>query len=324
VRLADTTQAVLLASRPSARAYSASALQRFAVCPYQFFLSAIGRLAPREEIAPLVRLDPLTRGKLFHEVQAECLRALRRRGALPLSGATLAGATKVLDETLARVAEQYHERLAPAIARVWQDELASLSVDLRTWLQNSVEAQTQWEPFAFELAFGLPGSAGVDERSVRDEVMLAGKWRFRGIVDLIERGRGAGGLRVTDHKTGRNWTAANLVVGKGETLQPVLYGLAVEQVLGEPVTESRLSYCTRAGEFSERVVALNESARRRGLEVLELIDRAIARGFLPPAPRQKACAICDFRPVCGPDEERRAARKEQGALEELLTLRSWP
>jgi CRISPR/Cas system-associated exonuclease Cas4 (RecB family) len=114
------------------------------------------------------------------------------------------------------------------------------------------------------------------------------------------------------------------VVGKGEALQPVLYGLAVERIFGAPVTESRLSYCTRAGEFSERVVPMTESARRRGLEVLEVIDRAIGRGFLPPAPRERACGACDFRPVCGPSEERRVKEKDAQALAELNILRSWP
>jgi ATP-dependent helicase/nuclease subunit B len=104
----------------------------------------------------------------------------------------------------------------------------------------------------------------------------------------------------------------------------VLYGLAVEKVFDEPVTESRLSYCTRAGGFSERVVPMTESARRRGLEVLDLVDRAVARGFLPPAPRQKACGMCDFRPVCGPLEERRLQDKDARALADLTLLRSWP
>ncbi|PWU22462.1 MAG: PD-(D/E)XK nuclease family protein [Candidatus Rokuibacteriota bacterium] len=324
VQLAPGTRDLLLASRPTARAYSVSALQRFAACPYQFFLSAICRLAPREEIAPLERLDPLTRGSLFHEVQAECLRALQRNGQLPVVPETLGDARRALDETLDRVADKYREQLAPAIGRVWRDEIESVRVDLRTWLEKSVEGQAEWEPFAFELAFGLPVGPGVDGQSVREEVTLAGGWRLRGIIDLIERRRGAPGLRVTDHKTGLNRTAAGLVVGKGEALQPVLYGLAVERIFGQPVTDSRLSYCTRAGEFSERVVPMTEPVRRRGLEVLNLIDRAIARGFLPPAPRQKACGICDFRPVCGPVEEHRISRKDARALEDLATLRSWP
>jgi hypothetical protein len=324
VQLADGTRAALLASRPTARAYSVSALQRFAACPYQFYLSAILRLAPRKEIASLERLDPLTRGSLFHQAQAECLRELQKAGRLPLSAASASEARAILDGVLDRVAREYREKLAPAIARVWEDEIESIRVDLRTWLDRSVEGQAEWEPFAFELAFGLPGGPGLDPQSVPDEVTLAGGWRLRGIIDLIERRRGGPGLRVTDHKTGLNRTAANLVIGKGEALQPVLYGLAVEQIFGQPVVESRLSYCTRAGEFSERVVRLAEPARRRGLEVLELVDRAIARGFLPPAPRQKACGLCDFRPICGPDEERRIEQKDPRALEDLALLRSWP
>jgi CRISPR/Cas system-associated exonuclease Cas4 (RecB family) len=129
---------------------------------------------------------------------------------------------------------------------------------------------------------------------------------------------------VTDHKTGVNRTAAGLVVGRGEQLQPVLYGLALEHLVDQPVLESRLSFCTRAGEFAERVVPMNEAARRRGLDVLALIDAAIGRGFLPPAPRERACGTCDFRPVCGPGEERRIGVKDPRALADLGRLRSWP
>ena len=259
VQVAPGTRDLLLASGLRARSYSATALQRFAACPYQFFLSAVCRLAPREEIAPLERLDPLTRGSLFHEVQAECLRALQREGRLPLSSDALPSALGVLDDTLNRVAGEYREKLAPAIERVWQDEIASLRVDLRTWLDRSVEGQARWEPIAFELAFGVPGGPGVDRRSIPAEVTIEGGWRLRGIVDLVEQRRDAPGLRVTDHKTGMARTAPGVVVGKGEALQPVLYGLAVEKILDQPVTESRLSYCTRAGGFSERVVPMTEA-----------------------------------------------------------------
>src|SRR5262249_38191974 len=164
----------------------------------------------------------------------------------------------------------------------------------------------------------------VDDKSIRDEVTLEGGWRLRGIVDLVERRRGGPGLRVTDHKTGVNRTSTGLVVGRGEALQPVLYGPAVERAFGQPVGESRLCGGTRAGEFSERVVPMSEGARRRGLEVLDLVDRAVGRGFLPPAPRQKACGMCDFRLVCGPGEERRIEVKDARALEDLTKLRSWP
>jgi len=58
--------------------------------------------------------------------------------------------------------------------------------------------------------------------------------------------------------------------------------------------------------------------------VLAVIDRAIAAGFLPAAPRARACGICDFRDVCGPHEETRIRLKDQAQIEELRALRDWP
>ena len=86
VRVTDGTRETLAAARLGARAYSASALQKFAACPYQFFLSAICRLEPRPEVASIVELDPATRGHLFHRVQADAMRALAAEGRLPLDG----------------------------------------------------------------------------------------------------------------------------------------------------------------------------------------------------------------------------------------------
>jgi CRISPR/Cas system-associated exonuclease Cas4 (RecB family) len=181
-----------------------------------------------------------------------------------------------------------------------------------------------WEPLAFELAFGLPRDPDNDPRSVEREVTLTEGYRLRGIVDLVERKRGGFELRVTDYKTGRDWTRRNLVVDGGQILQPVLYGLSVEQLFGARVVESRLFYCTRTGGFSERPVPMSEEVRDRGPEVLGVIDRAIAAGFLPAAPRPRACRFCDFKDVCGPDEETRIKRKDGARIEELRTLREWP
>src|SRR6185295_11698394 len=61
VRVVAGTEAAIARHRLRKRAYSLSALQRFATCPYQFLLSTIYRLEPWGEPEPLVRMDPLTR-----------------------------------------------------------------------------------------------------------------------------------------------------------------------------------------------------------------------------------------------------------------------
>jgi hypothetical protein len=79
-------------------------------------------------------------------------------------------------------------------------------------------------------------------------------------------------------------------------LQPVLYAMTIEAALDQPVYCGRLYYCTSAGSFYAHEIPLNEYTRDAGLEVLQVIDRAIERGFLAPAPTEEACGRCDFRP----------------------------
>jgi CRISPR/Cas system-associated exonuclease Cas4 (RecB family) len=107
-------------------------------------------------------------------------------------------------------------------------------------------------------------------------------------------------------------------------LQPVLYGMAIEAILSKPVVSGRLFYCTAAGGFTEHEIPLSDPNRRAALEALEIVDRAIDLGFLPPAPAARACTWCDFRTVCGPDEEKHVARKAADLLGDLTALRGMP
>jgi hypothetical protein len=114
VKSSPAIHLALDAQRLTHRRYSLSALQRFATCPYQFVLATIYRLEPWDEPEPLIRLDPLTRGSLFHRAQAEFLRALEGARALPVTRQTLPHAIATLDAVLDRVAAGYAETLAPA------------------------------------------------------------------------------------------------------------------------------------------------------------------------------------------------------------------
>ena len=320
IRIAPGTEAALAAHRLRQRPYSLSALQRFAACPYQFLLATIYRLEPWDEPEPLVRMDPLTRGSLFHKAQAEFYRALQQEGRLPVTPGSLAAAAGTLDAVLDRVATEYAETLAPAIDRVWRDELDELRRDLGIWLQKIAE-EPAWQPAYFEFSFGL-NDAGRDPRSLPDPVLVDGRFVLRGSVDLIEHRADFDLLRITDHKTGKNRSNPDLVVGGGGTLQPVLYSLAVEQGLGKKVFSGRLFYATTAGGFVEHEIPINDDTRSQGLQVLAIIDRAVETGFLPAAPAERACTWCDFRPVCGPREEQRTKRKARERLADLDALRS--
>ena len=320
IKKAPSIASALDAHRLGHRAYSLSALQRFASCPYQFLLATIYRLQPWEEPEPLVRMDPLTRGSLFHAVQAEFYRALAAANALPVTDATLPAAVKTLDRVLDRVAGEYAERLAPAIERVWRDEIDDLRRDLGIWVRKLADGSA-WEPKYFEFSFGL-SDEGRDPHSLKDPIVVDGRFRLHGSVDLIEHRGDLDVLRITDHKTGKNRTTSDLVVGGGKILQPVLYSMAIEQGLSKKVVEGRLFYCTTVGGFADRPIPINEYTKGQGLQVLTIVDRAVETGFLAAAPEKDACRWCDFRPVCGPREEERLRRKNRDRLADLEALRS--
>jgi len=326
VRSTDFTRAALAAQRLGARPYSLTALQRYAVCPYQFLMAAVYRLAPLEAPAPLQKMDPLTRGDLFHQMQAGALRRLQADGLLPLSLDNLAAAQQRLTTAIREVQDREYDRLSPAIDRVWLDEIASMTHDLQIWLEKLSEEGAEWTPERFEFAFGLPDMAGRDDHSTAEPAVIDGRFKLRGSIDMIERHRKMRFLRVTDHKTGKNRTQrGQTVVDGGRVLQPVIYGLAVKALFpDETVYSGRLFFCTTAGDFTPYEIPLLGEAPKRGLEVLEIIDRGVEAGLLAARPLPDMCQWCDFQVVCGREEERRTKKKDSKLFVELDALRDMP
>ncbi len=285
----------------AARAWSPSALENFAMCPYKFALHGIYRLKPRDESEQVQQLDPRTRGALFHEIQYELFQDLQRAGLLPVNEERLAEALKRADAVLNKVAAEYREKLAPAIPRVWASEIEDLRTDLRGWLQHVARNDDDWVPTPpFEREFG------------KDEpIRLAEGVNLTGRIDLIEKHVSRAAYRVTDHKTGKRPDTIPKWVGGGRSLQPLLYGLAAEQLLGAQVEAGRLLYATQRGGYTPVEIKIDDRARLFLQKLLGDIDASIAGGFLPPAPAAEACKICDYRIACGPYEERRLGKKDR-------------
>jgi len=252
------------------------------------------------------------------------LSTLRERGELPVTPENLDASLQVVAEQLGRVAERQREKLAPAIDRVWDDGIASISADLSEWLRRAAEKRDAWYPDRFELSFGLRDRAQADPGSSEDPILIARGLKLRGSIDLVERDPTRARLRITDHKTGKVRADRNVVVGGGRVLQPLLYSLAAEKLLNEPVDSGRLYYCTLAGGFEEREVELNDAAREAITTVIGTIADALETGFLPASPDKRECQWCDYRMLCGPYEQRRSSMKPPARLAKLRKLRKLP
>jgi ATP-dependent helicase/nuclease subunit B len=339
----------------AARSYSPTALQNYAACPYRFLLSAIFRLEPREEPQPIDALDPMSRGSLLHEVQYTLLTRLQAEELLPIAHALPAererrrkAAEQALAQALAAVAAQWKDELAPAVERVWDDGVASIEADLRGWLERMAQDE-RWQPHRFELSFGMADRRSHDRHSVIDPAVLPLGLKLRGSIDLVERSRD-GKLRATDHKTGKVRAEPGVVIKGGRVLQPALYALVLEQLEKEraekelaarekaaaegrllpsaegaaPVESGRLYYCTHVGGYQDVVVPLDARAREGVKRLADTLGQALGEGFFPVAPAKDECVWCDYRDVCGEDEERRTRHKPREQLAQLEALREEP
>jgi len=297
------------------RGFAVTALEKYAACPYRFYLATVVGLRPRKVAAAIEEMDAGTRGLLIHELLRSASVKLHEQG-LFLPSSDFLQAKRVLLASVNEQAVACRDELAPAIPRVWNDAIADIGADLVRWLQ--VTRDSGWQPVHFEHAFGQPNS--VASPAEAGPVLLGFGLPLRGVIDAIEQSGDQ--LRATDYKTGTP-PEPNAVVGGGRHLQPTLYSLVLEQLFPQrQVSGGNAFYCTTKGQFSRNEVALAEPSRNAATAVHLTIDAAFQEGFFPAAPAEKACDFCEFRSICGPYERERVERKDAVRLEPLLRLRA--
>ena len=252
--IAEGTREALAASRPTRarllRRPRSSASRRARTSSS---CRAICRLAPREEIAPLERLDPLTRGTSSTGSRPRLCARCSRPGCLPrLPRDARARGARLLDDTLdarrrrvPREAGAGHRARVAGRDRVDPRRPPDVARALRRGPGDAGSRSPSSSPSA------CPAAAGVD---ARERARRGGRWPGAGACAASSTwssagaaGAGSGSPITRPASTAPRpaWWSAS-----GETLQPVLYGLAVEQ---------------RPGRAGGRVAPLLLHRRRRVL-----------------------------------------------------------
>jgi ATP-dependent helicase/nuclease subunit B len=308
-----------------ARAFSPTALEYFSICPYKFYLHAILRLAPIDVVEEIEELGPMEKGLMAHEIQYQLLTLLRDQH-VDLNEENLPLALGRLDIVLNAVTSHYHDEFKPAIERVWLDGKETMRADLREWLRRTV-LDTQWKPWRFELSFGLARRSQQDTFSAPASVEIQQGLLLRGSIDLVEQGI-RGTVRATDYKTGKMRAHVDNVVGGGRHLQPMLYASVLEKLVPEkPIESGRLYYCTQSGGFSQVHTMYSESNKEKLGQVILAVRGALEQGFFPAFPQNGDCQFCNFKNICGPEEERRikmASKDKNPELSVLKDIRKLP
>jgi RecB family exonuclease len=269
---------------------SATRLEQLAKCPFSYFLRhVLGVRPPEEAVYDRSRwLDPLQRGSLVHEILCAFMTEVARSG----EEVDPARHAPLMDRIAAQAIAATRRRIPPPSGEIFESERRDIRMTLDIFLAAERQRETRGWPLAFE-------------KPIEDEEIAIGPGRsflFRGFIDRVDR-LGEDEYRIIDYKTGSPGPYEDIVhFGRGRTLQPALYAVALEQMLGRErpgrsprVVESGYLFPSRRGEGHEIMVRNFDRARLRLLldDLLGLLEK----GCFIAGPEAK-CGYCDYGPVC--------------------------
>ncbi|MHC4294962.1 MAG: PD-(D/E)XK nuclease family protein, partial [Planctomycetota bacterium] len=283
--------------------FSATQLNTFGRCPWEFFAGYVLKLRPLSD--PQRRLEPVDCGLFAHNVLFELMSLLREEHgeSVRLSdideerlGATLADAVK-------NQSARFQRRLAPFPA-LWEVQKDRIHRQLQRYLLDQRSSSAEREHLYFELGFGVTttDTEALDPMSRSDPVSIetpAGTVRIRGKIDRVDRVKldKDEGLLVIDYKTGVLPTAGDITAGR--SLQLPIYTEALEQIADAHALggEFHQVFSNKKSHFSELKPSRDKSVtfdQRRGEAVAKIGEfvGGMEGGCFDLLPTQKCPRYC--------------------------------
>jgi ATP-dependent helicase/nuclease subunit B len=314
-------------------AYSITALEDYAQCPFAYYAKRVLRLEDWEEREEEAGLDII--GTIYHEVLAGFLRAHRRQTLRPEA---LEDYCRELDELLDGVCSRLAAADKLVDGKLWAYRRRRLATALRRWLEFEIAEQNAdglaFAPAHLEWGFGLPIKDGMDENSQISPLELACGEGLVRVVGKVDRIDAAGDkLAVIDYK--RKYGPRFRDLENGLDLQAALYIMAVErhlcpaggQVAGggyysiegrrkdggmwraELAADIRHRAAKDAGNLAaEDWSALQDEIRRKVLAYA----RGIEAGLFPVRPAAPCPPYCIARTICRYDAGEQAGGESDG------------
>jgi ATP-dependent helicase/DNAse subunit B len=194
--------------------WSASRLESYGACPFQFY--ATTALGLEERKPPELGYDASQLGSMLHEILERVYRQTRDPLSLDELLTTLPPvAEAVLDEA----PRKYGFRPTP----LWETQRQELIDILSRTLSALVAQEGAFWPVHFELRFGLDGSPPLRLETDQGRVLL------RGVIDRVDIDAERN-IRIIDYKTGSSGLHQN-DLAEGRRLQLPIYSLAAANCL---------------------------------------------------------------------------------------------
>lgn len=289
-----------------------TALERYAACPFRYFLKHVLGIEPLAEPEAVRRLSGLDKGRLLHTILHRALRQARDAGRLPLR-------LDAQEALLALAREEFDafEKLGlVGLPALWNLERRALEGDLRRFVLDEVADVSGYVPTHFEAAFGTPRGAGdlASDRGLIQDLGPPGPIEIVGRIDRIDLTADGSHGRVVDYKTGAQ---AGLCrkdpLAGGTALQLPLYLKAAELLVpGATMDAALYRHVTERGGYEDTAFTRDDYAELedRLLRILATIVEGIGAGrFFAGVAAAQQCRSCDYRDVCGVAAEAAARRK---------------
>lgn len=295
------------------RPTSATRLERFARCPFDYFVRSVLGVQELENPEDSDTITPINRGQLVHQVlEAFVLEVLARPAEQrpgPFDRWTAADRARAR-EIAEEVCDRYQAQGLTGRTLYWTRDRARILADIdRTLTMDEVQRAAHGARHLHaELAFGRDGELPPVALDLPDGRQV----RFAGMVDRIDvvdgDGDGAGiDLVVADYKTGSPTSFASLSAADpdqgGTHLQLVVYAAAARLAAGDPDATVRSEYwfTSTRGKFATKGYEVTPEIGARVGESLGLIVRGIESGAFPLHPPERTGS--PFNPCwsCDPD-----------------------
>ena len=295
------------------RTHSPTRLERWAACPFSYFLGNVLRIGSIETPEDIYSISPLERGSLIHKILDAFMKSVAESGAMlkphePWSDNHRSALFRVAHEHFAQ-AESDGFTGRPVM---WELERALILADLDTFLERDAALRARFgvTPSAFEVGFGLSGSPWQEAVWRLDS---GEQVRFRGVIDRVDTSPDGSTALVIDYKTGsaRPYNGLeNDPTDRGRRLQLGVYALAAQGSLKRAESvRSAYWFVTTRGTFAlaprDPVDGNSAEVRSRLGEVVGGIVSGIRSGVFPANPGERNdylgfdnCGFCEFDSLC--------------------------
>lgn len=308
---------------------SATGLQTWAGCGMRYLLGHVLGVGDRDDPEDVVEMAASDRGSAVHAaLERFFAEVLDRPGGPPEPDqAWTPGDRARLAELADEVLAEHEQAGRSGRPLLWRLTRTDVLADLDAFLghDDAFRAGNRCRPVAVELAFGTDGAPPL-RLALPDGRTLS----LRGSIDRVDT-TDAGGVIVTDYKTGRD-TYKGLTkdpVAGGTTLQLGVYAEAATATFGTDAVEAQYWMVSRKAGFVRRGYRWTGDRRARFLDVVAAIVEGIDSGTFPARPgpydsfrgTHENCTYCPFDVVCPRDrddhERAKADAPELGVLARL-------